>query len=397
MSGREGDLFERAREADLVAVAGVPVFRGGQRLRGPCPVCKAGMKSKKRGDGAFWIDPRIGRWGCFAGAPECARGGDVIALEQLLHGGTMKEAAERLAGPDAPRRGVRETPPAVRVTRSAGDAPTAGEQRAAELWRGAMPAAGTLAEVYLRARGIRGPVLAEALKALRFHPRAFWGGEPGAWIHAPAMLARVVTPAGPTGGVHATYLAADGSGKAALKPAKRMFGPQTGLDGAVGGAWLIGPKGRGGVIVGEGIESVLSALMLRGGVDVTRMERAVATLSLDRLQGGWRRDAWDRIDPACVAGDPERPAFTWPLAGLGVGEVLIAVDRDMGPVTVKARKATGGTRQAVLDSDARARICAGLAAQAWRRANPDMEVWRFRAIAPGPGRDFNDELMGRMA
>ncbi len=390
----DGDLFERAREVDLVAVAGVPVFRVGQRMRGPCPVCKAGMASKKRQDGAFWIDPRIGRWGCFAGGPDCSRGGDAVALEQLLHGGTAREAAERLVGPDAPRRVVQpQADRPARVTREAGDAPTAGEQRAGELWRGSVPAAGTLAEVYLRARGICGPVLTEALKALRFHPRAFWGGEPGAWIHAPAMLARVVTPAGPTGGVHATYLAADGNGKAKLAPAKRMFGPQTGLDGAVGGAWLIGPKGQGAVVVGEGIESVLSAAMLRGAL----WPRAVATLSLDRLQGGWLRDAWDRIDPDCVAADPERPPFTWPLAGLGVREVLIAVDRDMGPVTVKARKATGGTRQAVLDSDRRARICAGLAEQAWRRANPAIEPSRVRAIAPGPGRDFNDELMGRCA
>jgi hypothetical protein len=88
-----------------------------------------------------------------------------------------------------------------------------------------------------------------------------------------------------------------------------------------------------------------------------------------------------------VTGDPERPALTWP----GVDEVHIVVDRDMAPITVKARKATGGTYPRALTADERARICGGLAEQAWRRAGAN----RVRVMAPGAGRDFNDELMSR--
>jgi hypothetical protein len=72
-----------------------------------------------------------------------------------------------------------------------------------------------------------------------------------------------------------------------------------------------------------------------------------------------------------VASDPERPAFTWP----DQAEVLIAVDRDMKPIRRKARKLGGGTAEAVLDAEDRARICAGLAAQAW--APSPEELARF--------------------
>jgi hypothetical protein len=79
----------------------------------------------------------------------------------------------------------------------------------------------------------------------------------------------------------------------------------------------------GPLIVGEGIESTLSAMQLYG-----KPCRGVATLSLGALQGGWVLDRFGRLDPAAPAADPERPAFTWP----GQDEVLIAVDRDMKPI-----------------------------------------------------------------
>ena len=44
-----GELFARAREADLEAVAGVRLFRAGRRLRGECPLCGA-SKGKKADD-----------------------------------------------------------------------------------------------------------------------------------------------------------------------------------------------------------------------------------------------------------------------------------------------------------------------------------------------------------
>lgn len=380
------DLFDRARESDLEAVAGVRLWRAGRRMRGPCPVC--GASARKKADGAFWIDPEIGRFGCFAGGADCAAGGDVVRLEQLLRGGTAREAAERLAGPSpnfTTRNAARVKPAAAARQDEASPA----DITAARLWRESVPASGTLVETYLRARWLSGPVLDRALRRLRFHPSALWGrNEAGDWIRAPAMVAAVHTPAGPTGGVHVTYLRPDGTGKARLDPAKRMWGPQKDEAGRAGGCWLIGPKGAGPVIVGEGIESSLSAAVLFG-----QPCRVAAALALNRLQGGWLPDKYGRLNPEAVAIDPERPAFVWALEE-GAG-VMIAVDRDMKPVEIKVRKALGGTMRRTLSGDDRARICAGLAEAAWRAANPGLAPGAIRSIGPGPGRDFNEELRER--
>lgn len=381
MADLRDDLFDRARAADIEAVAGVKLFNAGKRRRGECPLC--GASKGKKGGGAFTVEPEGVAFRCFS----CNERGDVVRLEQLLRGGSPREAAERLVGQDASFR-----PAAPRPSRPApaADELTSSDKVARALWREAEPLiAGTLAETYLLYRGISPEILAQIGRRLRFHPNAVatWDAERGDWIRAPAMLARVDTSAGPTGGVHATYLARDGRGKARLDPAKRMWGRQNGRDGSPGGAILIGPDvsaavARGPLIVGEGIESSLSAAQLRG-----EPCRVAAALSLGRLQGGILKDKWGRIDPTMVTADPEAPAFTLPNAG----EVLIAVDRDMKPIEAKVRKPGGGTIKRPLSADERARICAGLAIQAWKAAGASS----VRAIAPAAGRDFNTELQER--
>lgn len=374
------DLFARAREADIEAVAGVKLFRAGRRLRGECPLC--GASKGKKADGAFSIDPQARVFKCFA----CDVGGDVVRLEQLLGGGTPREAAERLAGPSPAAPRMRPQP---ERRRPEGDARVSRIQATCRaLWNDATPRIrGTLAETYLMARGISRDLVQQACAAgyVRFHPRATWGWDEaaGAIVTGPAMVGQVQAFSGPTGGVHCTYLRADGRGKAALTPAKRMWGPQRDGNGQPGCVWLTRPDAPGPLIVAEGIESGLSAAQLHGAPC-----RIAAALSLGALQGGWLSDKWGRIDPMAVSGDPERPAFTWPAAG----EVLVAVDRDMGSIEIKTRRLGGGTVRRRLEGEERARICAGLAQQAWRRAGAD----RVRAIAPGAGRDFNDELRGRL-
>ena len=396
------DLFERAfAAADIEAVAGVKLFRAGRQMRGECPLCGA-SKGKKAG-GAFSVETRSKVFKCFA----CNEGGDVIKLEHLLHGTGaegLRDAAARLAGenfvpaqgfaqakPERPRRAVRPQPDIEADERWK-------TELAARLWREAKPARGTLVETYLRARGITGRVLDLALGLLRFHPRAYHSGRLDRPRTAGAMigLVMVIGPAGTamaTGGVHVTYLSADGRAKAGLEPAKRMWGPQgwTRADGVTrpGGVWLTPPTGEGPLIVAEGIESSLSAAILAG-----EPCRAAAALSLGALQGGWASDRFGRVNPDAPAGDPEKPAFTWPEPACAPwGEVRICIDRDMSEIRVKARKATGGTWRRPLDAETRARICAGLAEQAWRKAGAHaVRIW-----APAPGRDFNDELRARLA
>lgn len=392
-------LFERARGADLESVAGVKLWRVGGRRRGECPVC--GASKGKRAGGAFWFNPANGRWGCFAAGGECAKGGDVVRLEQLLRGGTPREAAERLAGPAsmfvAPRSRNDLGAPPPDPTRRAAPAAARGEGAAspkrtvaARLVEEGRRALGTPAEGYFAARRIPEAVARRALAQLLFNPRAFWGfaedergeADRARPIFAPAIVARLATPDGWLGGVHATYLRADGRAKAALDPAKRMWGAQKTDDGRPGCAWLIGPDGEGPLIVAEGIESALSAAAVYG-----RPCRVAAALSLGALQGGWRADTWGRYAVEAPEADPDKPAFTWPEAG----DVMIAIDRDMAPVRVKARAAGGKTVQRLLDGETRARVCGALAAQAWRRAGANA----VRVIAPPAGLDFNDWVRGR--
>lgn len=109
------------------------------------------------------------------------------------------------------------------------------------LWREAEPIGGTLAERYLRGRGI----ICQLPGTLRFH-RACWHST-GQYF--PAMIAQVEVAEGFA--VHRTYLRRDGHGKAAVAPAKAMLGNTRG--GAVRLA-----EGHGPLVVAEGIETGLS-------------------------------------------------------------------------------------------------------------------------------------------
>lgn len=394
-SAREA-LFAAARGADIADVAGVKLYRSGKRLRGECPVC--GASKGKRTDGAFSADPHLKVFRCFTDAHPS---GDVIFLEQELRGGTAREAAERLAPGEAMRlrqaeeeagaptpaaRPPRDPRPAAppRAARVADDSDDRRKRAiAAALWGEASPAPGTLVETYLRARGIEGWPVEQATNRVRFHPAAFHHVSRGEAIRYPAMVGLVTAPGGATGGVHVTYLRDDGRAKARTEPAKRMWGPQT-RDDAAGCVWLTSPMGDGPLLEGEGIESTLSAAVLTG-----RRCRMAATLSLAAMQGGWLTDRYGRRDPDLVAADPDRPGFTWPApADRPWGEILLAVDRDMKPIRIKARKATGGTYERELGAEERARVCAALAEQSWRRAGERC----VRVLAPAAGRDFNDEL-----
>jgi hypothetical protein len=381
-------LFKRAVElADIAEVAGVKLYRAGRRLRGECPLC--GASKGKRADGAFSADPAAKVFKCWA----CDKGGDVVTLRSLIAGCSLRQAAEYLAG-----RGLAsfasESPAPVKAPeapagRRAEPVPQA-PKWIAKVVAEARPILGTPAAAYLYGRAIEGELVQAAFRSHRvlFHPAApyEWDEAARGWVRHPAMILLVEAVSGFTGGIHCTYLGRTGPGggwgKAALAPAKKMWGPQSDALGRPGGCWLVRPLADEAVVVGEGAESSLSAAILQGepcGV--------LATLDLRRLQGGWATDKWGRRDPVVVRPDPETPALTWP----NVASVVIAVDHDMGPVKIKRRKAEGGTRDYVLTPTERASVCASLARQAWRAAGAN----RVHVIAPPVGSDFNNELQAR--
>lgn len=115
------------------------------------------------------------------------------------------------------------------------------EARAFACWQEAAPISGTIAEMYLRQRGIT----AELPATLRFHPE-YWHPT-GARL--PAMVALV--EGAPRLAVHRTYLRSDGLGKADVEPAKAMLGT------VAGGAVRLS-TGSGALVVCEGVETGLS-------------------------------------------------------------------------------------------------------------------------------------------
>ena len=144
------------------------------------------------------------------------------------------------------------TPPASAGAHATTDA--AGRTRAAlATWDEALDLKGTLAEVYLAARGLTG----EASTALRYHPAL---RHPNATGTFPAMVALIrSTATGEPVAVHRTYLRRDGLGKADVDPAKATKGPMA------GGAIMLHDRVDGApLVIGEGIESSLSAGRLLG-------------------------------------------------------------------------------------------------------------------------------------
>ncbi|MFN7110309.1 MAG: CHC2 zinc finger domain-containing protein [Brevundimonas sp.] len=417
-------LFDQARDrvpCEDVAGRRVKLAKVGAGWRGVCPLKDCGTKSKQSpfvvfGDGR--------KWKCWSCDP---RGGDVVDLEHRLFsrgGETIRDAALRLVGgivaeETEESRERRAQAAEAREREAMADAAWK-TALAARLWREGQPSEGTLVQTYLESRAIRGPVLARALKILRFHPWAYHSGDPEAGVRLPAMLNICMTELGPTGGIHATYLAPNGRGKTHRSPAKRMWGPQglfllarrdggfgppvrvrgEPLEGYVlrGGYWLSRPDAPGPLAGAEGQENALSRAMMLAG-ELSLPVRAVAAGSLDSLQGYELKDGDNvLVDAWGGTGDPMRPPFTWPedpLAPWGV--VDIACDSDMSPVTVQGRSGKNrvGKSRAIdirREASERARICGRLATAAWRRRLAPGSETVVRASAPPPDLDFNDMI-----
>tara|TARA_R110000796_G_scaffold65477_3_gene151222 strand:- start:4081 stop:4962 length:882 start_codon:yes stop_codon:yes gene_type:complete len=115
-------------------------------------------------------------------------------------------------------------------------------RQAQAVWAETQPITGTIAEIYLRGRGIT----CALGDTLRFHPAA-WHGATAKRI--PALVARIEGSDGFA--IHRTYLQSDGHGKANIAPAKVMLGAMAG--GAVRLTEGVGP-----LVVAEGIETALS-------------------------------------------------------------------------------------------------------------------------------------------
>jgi phage/plasmid primase-like uncharacterized protein len=200
----------------------------GQEWRCPCPA--------HGGRSLILADGRDGKLlaRCFGGCEWT----DVFARLRslgLIGGGTAS------LGVDPEKRRSREGAEVERLRR--------GICAARDLYRRARPAPGTPVEIYLRSRGIFGRIP----RVLHFFDCPHRNGG-----HYPAMLAPIVNVDGHQIAVHKTFLSPEG-GKAALPKGERREtrGPMRG-----GAVRLAQQQPDRELIVGEGIESTLSAVQL---------------------------------------------------------------------------------------------------------------------------------------
>jgi hypothetical protein len=157
-------------------------------------------------------------------------------------------------------------------------------ERAQAVWREGVPIIGTVAEQYLRHRGLF--ITAEVLVAdpLRFHPACPFCLEHGATVRLPTMLGlmRDIITDEPKA-IHRTALRADGTSKAdlpGLENARRMLGPANGT-----ALKLTGHAGvTDGLGIAEGIETALT-IVCAGWQPVWACGSAGAIQSLPILSG----------------------------------------------------------------------------------------------------------------
>lgn len=196
--------------------------RRGREWRGDCPLCgyvAAFVLRQKEGRALLW----------------CASCQDKDALGALLRGGQVGAATPRH---DAAHRAAEAVDLAAKAA------------RALALWNRAAPCPGTLAAVYLAARGL--PLLASS-PVLRFNRDT---RHPGGGT-LPAMVAVVQDVAGNPAAVHRTFLRPDGTGKASIDPTKASLGP------VWGGAIRLDPIAPE-LTIGEGLETSAAAGVLLG-------------------------------------------------------------------------------------------------------------------------------------
>jgi hypothetical protein len=128
-------------------------------------------------------------------------------------------------------------------------APSGSPEAARRLFAMSKPISGTLAERYLRTRGITS---LRDTTSIRFHPRCYyWTGDDTRTEARPAVIAAVTDLSGTITGAHRTWLDPSGEGKAAVEAPRRAMGQLLGNAVRFGMAHDV-------MAAGEGLETILS-------------------------------------------------------------------------------------------------------------------------------------------
>jgi DNA primase len=214
-----------------IVAAQVRLQRAGNEWKGCCPFHADRSPS-------FTIYSGGERFQCFG----CGAQGDVLDFVARLYGLGMVEAARVLCAGDLPKVELPSHPDTVQTSRA---------NEALAIWEKAIPAAGTLAQVYLASRSINPPFPAD----IRFSCLPY-----GNSSRLPCLVAGVRDVSGTITGLQRIYLRGDGSGKANLPKPKLSLGK------VAGGAIRLGELDASGMmVVCEGPEDGLSLLKAMGG------------------------------------------------------------------------------------------------------------------------------------
>jgi DNA primase len=246
----------------VVSGAGVKLRRAGREWKACCPLHSDRSPS-------FTIYEGGRRFCCFG----CGEQGDVFDFVGKFYGVDLRGAVDILTGGHVPAVDVQPLPANDQGDRL---------DEARSIWRAAQPAAGTLAERYVRARGIDIPLP----PTIRFASLRY--GRKGR--EYPCLVAAVTGPDNRLCGVQRTFLAADGRGKAPVPKAKLALGRVS------GGAIRLAPAAAE-LIVCAGLEDGLTLQQELG--------RAVWAVTGDVMLAALRLP--ELVRSIAIGGDADEP------------------------------------------------------------------------------------------
>lgn len=354
---------------EVCEMLGVTVGRGAVERVGPCPDCG--------GTDRFGVNSRKNVFQC----RRCGAKGGPVNLVMLVRHCTFPEALDWLLGPraemSAAEKAARAEKLAAQEAKRDAEAKKyhdAAVAQARKIWARAVPAEGTLVREYLERRGVSRGLFPRLPPCLRFDDQARYmvpdRAEQRGWREiwrGPAMVASVVGRDGRLSAVHRTWLdlsqpkgkwlPIDPAGRMADLPAKKVHGSKKG-----GFIPLSTPGGAEVLVMGEGIETTLSALV------AAAIPGAAYWAGVDLGNMAGRRESGPGLK---YAGRPD----------------LTDVEAFVPPAWVRRLIY-------VMDGDSEPRLTRAMLEAGLRRAMALRPGLRGQVVEVPAGRDLNDVLMG---